>query len=477
MKKELGITSDKFKETSEWYEQVCLKSRVADFGDIKGTIVIRPRGYYMWEQVQKYFNDNILTKFNVDNCYFPLFIPKSFFKKEAEHAKGFAPELAWITTATDTGEEEKAIIRPTSETIIVDSFRKWLRTYRDLPIKVNQWANVVRWEVSQTKLFLRGREFLWQEGHCIYKTREECEKDVIGILEAYEDLCKNVLAVPVIKGRKTPGDKFPGAVDTYCIEALMPDGKALQMGTSHYLGQGFMKVFGVKYMGEDEKEHEPHYNSWGVSTRLLGATIMTHSDNKGLILPPGLVKNKIVIVPALKKDNAERVLKYAEEVKKTLSKFNPSIDDREGYSMGFKINDAELVGTPMVIIVGDKEIDDKTVTVKIRDEDAKEVVKLKDLDPKSIFAEMHERLYQKAKAFQDERVVEVSTFEELKKQGQAGNFVKAHYLPSDAESEESLKAEAGGVGARCIVTDEKSKGKCIYTGKETDIVVYFARNY
>ncbi|MFW5747132.1 MAG: aminoacyl--tRNA ligase-related protein, partial [Nanoarchaeota archaeon] len=378
MAEELGITADKHNDMAAWYEQVCLRADMADFGEIRGTIVIKPKGYYIWEQIQEYFNKEILQPYNVDNAYFPLFIPERFFKKEAEHAEGFAPELAWVTTSVDTGDEDKAIVRPTSETIIVDSFRKWLRTYKDLPIKINQWANIVRWEVSQTKMFLRGREFLWQEGHCIYEGEEECEKDELGILDEYQKLCKNVLAVPVIKGEKTPAERFPGAVRSYTIEGLMPDGKALQMGTSHYLGQGFMKVFDVKYTGCDEEEHLPHYNSWGVSTRLIGAAIMTHSDNKGLVLPPRLLKKKIVVIPAIKKHNTQEVMAYAQRVADTFKEYGAYVDSREGYSMGWKINDAELHGVPMVIIVGAREMEQDQITVKMRDLQEKSVYDLAD---------------------------------------------------------------------------------------------------
>lgn len=478
MAKDLGITIKKAEDTAQWYEQVCIKSEVAEFGEIKGTVVIRPRGFYMWEQVQSYFAQNILPQFNVENASFPMFIPERFFKKEAEHAQGFAPELAWAATNADTGEEEKAIIRPTSETIIVDSFRRWLRTHKDLPIKVNQWCNVVRWEVKQTKLFLRGREFLWQEGHCIYATREECKKDVLDLLDAYATMARDLLAMPSLQGPKTPAERFPGAEQTYTFESFMPDGKALQMGTTHELGQGFMKAFDVQYVGEDEKQHYPFYNSWGLSTRLLGAVIMMHSDDKGLVLPPRLAKQKVVIVPAVKKDNAEQVMQYAHKLKDAIGGFSVSVDDRDQYSMGWKMKDAELKGVPFVLIVGQQEMEKGTATFKARDLDDKQEVHSDDISAQWLQEQsesMHQRLYDAAKHSMEEKIVEVDSLDALKEKIAQGKIVIAPFW-TDKENEKQLVEQLEGVSTRCIAT-QGGEFTCVFSGKPTDTKVYFSRSY
>ncbi|MFT4312744.1 MAG: proline--tRNA ligase [Candidatus Woesearchaeota archaeon] len=466
-KSDLGITVSKQEDIAQWYEQICLKSQIADFGDVRGTIVIRARGYYMWEQIQAFVNEQIVRALNVDNCYFPLFIPERFFVKEAEHAKGFAPELAWVTTSQGEGGE-KAIIRPTSETIIVDNMRKWLRNYRQLPIKVNQWANVVRWEVKQTKLFLRGREFLWQEGHCIYQTQEECEADVKQVLSLYEKLCSDVLALPVFAGEKSPMERFPGAKKTFGIESIMPDGKSLQMGTSHYLGQGFMEAFDVKFMGSDGQEHYPHYNSWGVSTRLLGAVIMMHSDDRGLVLPPKLAKQKVVVIP-VKEDDVE----YANTV---AASCGAMLDDREGYSLGFKLSDTELQGIPLTIIIGARERETKMATVKARDTGEKVQVPVADV-PSFVheqLEQMHTRLFEKAKEWMDSCIVDVQTQDEFEVQLQAGKTVRA-YFSGDETAEEQLK-ERLGITSR-LLQEAKTPGVCILTGKKTQTIATFGKSY
>ncbi len=309
---ELGITVKKAEDMSEWYSQIIQKAELADYAPIKGFMIVRPNAYSMWENIQEYFNSRI-KKHGVKNAYFPLLIPESFFKREAEHAEGFSPELAWVEKKDEDGE--RVAIRPTSETIMYDSYAKWIRSHRDLPLRINQWCSVLRWEVKQTKPFLRTREFLWQEGHCVYATEEDCKKEVKLFLDEYQKLCEDVLAVPVIPGKKTKSETFAGAHYTLCIESLMPDGKALQMGTSHNLGQGFAKTFDIKFIGDDEKDHFPWQSSWGVSTRLLGAVIMAHGDDKGMIVPPKLAQNKIVIVPIFFKDK-ENVSKHAKELAK-----------------------------------------------------------------------------------------------------------------------------------------------------------------
>ena len=306
----LGIKVKKKEDFSEWYNEVVIKAELAEHSVIKGFMIIRPRGYAIWEKIQNYFDERI-KKLKVQNAYFPLLIPESFFKKEAEHAKGFAPELAWVM---DEEQKEKYALRPTSETIMYDSYSRWIRSWRDLPLRLNQWSNVIRWEVKQTKLFLRTREFLWQEGHCVYETEEECKKDTINYIKLYAKLCEDLLALPVLIEQKTEKEKFAGAKTTYTIEAFMPDGKALQCGTSHELGQGFAKVFNISFKDKNEKDQTTWQNSWGLSTRLIGGIVMTHSDDKGLISPPNVAENKIVIIPILIGDKKDKVMKKAEEI-------------------------------------------------------------------------------------------------------------------------------------------------------------------
>src|SRR3990167_4633262 len=319
----LGITIKKEQDFSEWYNEVVIKSELAEHSVIRGFMVIKPRGYAIWEAIQSYF-DKRIKKIGVKNAYFPLLIPEEFFKKEAEHAKGFAPELAWVM---DQEQKEKYALRPTSETIMYDSYAKWVRSWRDLPLRINQWCNVLRWEVKQTKLFLRTREFLWQEGHCVYETEEECEKETKLYLNEYKKVCEELLAIPVIEGEKTDKERFAGAKRTYTLEALMPDGKALQMGTSHNLGQNFAKAFGIRFLGRDEKEKLPWQNSWGFSTRLIGALVMTHSDNKGLVLPPKVAPVQVVIVPIYDSTNKEKIIKKANEIKLKLKSYDVKLDD------------------------------------------------------------------------------------------------------------------------------------------------------
>lgn len=473
---DIGITAKKAEDTASWYEQVCLKSEVVDFGEIKGTMVIRPKGYYIWQQIQDSLNSKI-SAMGVDNAYFPMLIPERFFKKEAEHAEGFAPELAWLAHSGLEADEEKAIIRPTSETIIVDQFRKWLRNYKQLPIKVNQWCNILRWESKQTKLFLRSREFLWQEGHCIYETREECEADALIMLDHYNSVCRDVLALPLLIGEKTPAERFAGAVRTFAIEAIMPDGKGLQAGTTHYLGTGFTSAFGVSFKGADGADHVPHYNSWGFSTRLLGATIMTHSDDKGLVLPPRVCKKKVVIIPIRRKDMPAGFDDYISNVKMRLAGFGAVVDDRTDYSMGFKLNEYELQGVPLLILIGGQEMQRNAVTLKFRDLAVKSEATLAEIDTvvSRGLDEMHNRLFETAKSFMESRIVDVNTIPELTSAVSSGKIGRA-FFAADKAVEHQI-AEQYGFGSRCIDMNNKKEGVCLFTGKKTTNLVYFGRSY
>ena len=474
--KQLGITAKKEQDFSEWYNQIVLRAELADYAPVRGFMVIRPNAYELWEKIQENFNATIKKK-GVRNAYFPLLIPKSFFEKEASHAEGFEPELAWIEPGNiDT--EEKVAIRPTSETIIYDSYSKWIRSWRDLPFRLNQWCNVLRWEVSQCKLFLRTREFLWQEGHCVYKTEKECEEEALMFLDEYKKLCENLLAIPVIAGEKTESERFAGAKRTFTIEALMPDGKALQMGTSHNLGQGFAKVFNLNYADEKGENKMPWQNSWGFSTRLIGALVMVHADNKGLVLPPNAATNKAVIVPILFEKTKAKVLKKAKELEKSLEKLNPILDDRDSYSAGWKFNEWELKGIPLRIEIGPKDLEKKQVVIVRRDNGEKQTVKEKDAAKKAetMLKEMQASLFKKAKDFLDKSMVEAKTWEELTKALADKKMVTALFC-NKPDCEEEIKDETTA-NTRCFPFNQKpTKGKCVKCGAEAEQKAIFAKSY
>ena len=471
----LGITIKKEQDFSEWYNEVVIKSELAEHSVIRGFMVIRPRGYAIWENIQRYF-DNRIKKIGVKNSYFPLLIPESFFKKEAEHAKGFAPELAWIA------QEEEGIryaLRPTSETVMYDSYAKWIRSWRDLPLRINQWCNVLRWEVKQTKLFLRTREFLWQEGHCVYETEEECEKETLQYLKEYKKLCEELLVIPVLEGRKTEKEKFAGAKTTYTLESLMPDGKTLQMGTSHNLGQNFAKAFKIKFLGKDEKEYLPWQNSWGFSTRLIGAVVMMHSDDKGLILPPKIAPTQIVIVPIYKSDNKDNVIQKANEIKNKLKAYAVELDDRDGYTPGWKFNEWELKGVPLRIEIGPKDIEKKQVVLVRRDNNKKEFVNLTQLDKKvkDTLEDIQNSLFEKAKNFLNSNTTEASNWNDFVKQIKNRKLVKASFC-GKVECEDLIKDKTGGATSRLIPLEQpKNIGNCVHCGKEGKFLVYFAKAY
>ena len=472
--KSIGITVKKEEDMAEWYTQVCLKSGFADYAPVKGCMVIRPVAYACWENLQKFFNESI-SKMGVENAYFPMFIPESFFKKEQEHAAGFNPEVAWIQNKDDN--QERLAIRPTSETIMYDSYSKWIRSHRDLPLKINQWCNIVRWEVQDVKLFLRSREFLWQEGHCVYETEKECEDDALQILEEYRKVAEDLLAIPVIKGEKTTKERFAGAKRTFTIEAFMPDGKALQLGTSHNLGQGFAKAFDITYMDKNEKKQYPWQNSWGISTRMLGGMILTHSDNKGLVLPPKIAPNKVVIVPIFKEENKKNIILAAKEVKELLLDFKPKIDERDYYSPGWKFNDWELKGIPLRIELGPRELEKREIVLARRDTGEKKSVKIKDLVKEVEYAlnVIQDDLFEKAKKARDDSIVEISNYDEFKRAVEERKLIKTNFC-CEEECENEIKDDTAAT-SRCILMDEKTKGTCFHCGKKAKGVVYFAKNY
>ncbi|HSU72571.1 MAG TPA: proline--tRNA ligase [Candidatus Binatia bacterium] len=477
--KTLGITVKKHENFAEWYPEVVVKAELADYSPIKGCMIIRPNAYAVWEKIQQTFNAAI-KKHGVKNAYFPLFIPESFFKKEAKHAEGFTPEVAWIGNKSE--DEERVAVRPTSETIIADSFKNWVRSWRDLPLKVNQWCNIVRWETNQTRLFLRTREFLWQEGHCIYETEEQCEKDTHIFLNEYVELVKNVLALPVIPGRKTEKEKFAGAKHTYTTEALMPDGRALQIATSHNLGQGFMTVFGVKFIGKDEQESTPWYNSWGISTRTIGAAIMTHGDDKGMVMPPRVAPIQAVIVPIIFEDSKAQVLEAAQKIKRDLELhgIDVHLDDRDEYSPGWKFNEWELKGVPLRIELGPKDLAQHQCVVARRDNGTKTMVPLANVKDKvkDTLEQMHHDMFNKAKKFLESNVTEAHAMDALVKGIKDRKMVLVPFC-GGAGCEDYIKEKTEGATSRCIPFDRKLKpgSKCVECGKEAKDLVYFAKAY
>lgn len=472
-----GLTVTKAGDMPEWYTQVCLKAELADYAPIKGCMVIRPLGYALWQAIQDQLNAYIQED-GVTNAYFPLFIPESFFSREAEHAEGFKPEVAWVDNKDDKNGERFAI-RPTSETIMYDSYGKWIRSWRDLPLKINQWCNIVRWEVQDVKLFLRSREFLWQEGHCVYETADECHKETLHYLERYRQIAEELLAIPVIMGLKSEREKFAGAIRTYTIESLMPDGKALQMGTSHDLSQGFAKAFDISFQDKDGKSSMPWQNSWGMSTRMIGAIVLTHGDDKGLVLPPRAAPNKVAVVPIIFEKQKTEIIKAAEEVGTLLKEFTPIVDTRDEYTSGWKFNEYELKGIPLRIEVGPKDMEKKQAVVVRRDTGTKEFVPLTKLKQHvaETLEQMHTELYDKAKQRIAADTVEVTDFAGFEKAIEDRKMVHTTHCGDD-DCELVIKEKTAAT-TRCIPFksgDVKGK-KCVHCDKAAQHAIYFARAY
>lgn len=475
-KDEKGITIKKEDDLPEWYTQVVVKSQLADYAPIKGCMVLRPNGCAIWEKVMHTF-DAATKRHGVRNAYFPMFIPESFFHKEAEHAQGFEPEVAWIEKKADSSE--RYAIRPTSETIITDFFRQWVRSWRDLPLKINQWTSVCRWETQDCKLFIRSREFLWQEGHCVYASEEECHTDTLAFLEEYRKIMEDLLAFPVILGRKTDKEKFAGALSSYTIEGFMPDGKALQLGTSHDLGQGFAKAFEVKYLGTDGGSHTPWQNSWGISWRTIGALVMIHSDNKGLVLPPSAAPNQVVIIP-ISYDQKPEVLTKAKELQCQLFDCNPLLDDREGYTPGWKYNDWELKGVPIRIEIGPKDLEKNQAVVVRRDTGEKKAVPLSEIKQavQQSLQAIQQELYQKAKQALQGQILSIKTWAEFEKALKEKKMAFTTFC-GDLHCEEEIKEKTSAT-SRCLpLNNEKAPtgSVCFHCGKEAAWNVYFAKNY
>jgi prolyl-tRNA synthetase len=479
---------------AQWYNDLVIKADLAENSAVRGCMVIKPYGYAIWERMQAAL-DAMFKETGHVNAYFPLFIPKSFFSKEASHVEGFAKECAVVThyrlksspdgkgvvVDEDAKLEEELIVRPTSETIIWDTYRNWIQSYRDLPLLINQWANVVRWEM-RTRLFLRTAEFLWQEGHTAHATQEEAIEETKKILDVYTNFAENWMAMPVLQGVKSPNERFAGAIETYCIEALMQDGKALQAGTSHYLGQNFAKAFDVKFLSKENKQEYVYATSWGVSTRLMGALIMAHSDDNGLVLPPKLAPIQVVIVPIYKKiEQLEDISKVAKSIQTKLENVGVRVkfDDRDTFKPGWKFAEYEFKGVPVRLAIGPRDLENHTVEVARRDTLEKETLQIENIEVKikNLLEQIQKKLYQKALSFRETNTHAVNTWDDFVDTIEnKGGFVRAHW-DGTTETEEKIKEETKATIRTIPINARMEEGVCVYSGKPSKQRVVFARAY
>ena len=479
MSKEVGITVSKNDNFSEWYTQVIIKAELADYAPVKGLIVLRPDGYSIWESIKESL-DSKLKETGHRNGFLPVLIPESLLAKEKEHFEGLNPEVFWVTHSGNSELGDRLALRPTSETLAYSLFSKWIRSWRDLPLKINFWNTALRAEIKGTKPFLRTSEFLWQEGHTVHATKDEAEKEVADILELYKKTIEEELAVPVITGKKSENDKFVGAVYTDTLESLMPDGKALQMGTSHFLGQNFSKPFDVKYLDETNTETFAWQTSWGVSWRLIGGMIMTHGDDKGLILPPKIAPIQVVIIPIYyTNDDKDSVIQKAHQIKDDLSKIDLRVhlDDREQLTPGFKFNDWEMKGIPIRIEIGPKDIAKKQVVLVRRHNRTKTSLNMDSLTEEisSELKNIQKEMFDAAKKILDERVVRVSEYQQFKKELENGKMIDCSWCGNQT-CEDKIKEETGA-DLRVIPSDNTKAETCIYCKNSGTTNVLFARGY
>jgi len=487
------VLAKREEDYAQWYNDLVVKADLAENSGVRGCMVIKPYGYAIWETMQSDL-DRRFKETGHQNAYFPIFIPKSYFSKEADHVEGFAKECAVVThyrlknaedgsgvvVDEDARLEEELIVRPTSETIIWDTYRNWVQSYRDLPILINQWANVVRWEM-RTRLFLRTAEFLWQEGHTAHATQAEAVQEAETMLRVYAEFVEEILAIPVIRGIKTESERFAGALETYCIEALMQDGKALQAGTSHFLGQNFAKAFDVKFQDKEGKVDHVWATSWGVSTRLMGALIMSHSDNNGLVLPPLLAPTQLVIVPIYRgQEELDALRPVAEKLMNELCDRGVRVrfDDRDTHKPGWKFNQYELQGVPLRIALGKRDLENGTVELARRDTLEKSSIPLEEVagTVNDLLEQIQQSLFEKALRFQKANTHRVDSWEEFVERIEQGGFLSAHW-DGTAETEEQIKKETKAT-IRCIpLNAEEENGKCIYSGNPSQRRVLFARAY
>lgn len=472
---QLTLKSEDF---SRWYVEVIKKAELADYAPMKGMMVIRPYGYAIWENIQLLLDKRIKESGHV-NAYFPLFIPETFLQKETEHLEGFSPEVAWVTRGGTEELEERLAVRPTSEAIIGNMYSKWIKSWRDLPVLINQWANIVRWE-KVTRPFLRTTEFLWQEGHTAHETFEEAQDETLKILSMYKEFVESELAIPVVSGKKSKREKFAGALETYAIEALMSDGKALQMGTSHNLGQHFSKVFNIRFEDRDQKLQHVWQTSWGVSTRLVGAVIMAHGDDSGLMFPPRIAPTQIVIIPISIGNWKEEVLPTAQKLEKVLRQegWRVKLDGREEFTPGWKYSEYEMRGVPLRVEIGPRDIQKNQVVVVRRDTMSKESIGLDSLIKSipQVLDNVQSTLFEKAFKFQEENIHKVDNYEDFKSVLESKRGLIKTFWCGGQECEDRIKEETMAT-IRVIPLEQGKKGKCVLCKAESDKWVYFARAY
>ena len=473
-----GITIKKEDDFSEWYQELIIKSDLADYTAVSGCIVFKPTAWAIWETIMEEVNKR-LKKMNVKNVYFPMFIPESLLSKEQEHVKGFTPEVAWVTQAGDTKLNERLAIRPTSEAIMYDSFSKWIRSWRDLPLKYNQWSNVVRWEFKHPVPFFRTREFIFNEGHTVFSTKKEAEEESMKIINMYKEILEKYLAIPGLIGKKTDKEKFAGAEYTMTIESYLPNGKAIQGPDFHHDGQNFAKAYNITFLDKEGKKQYAWQNTWAISTRMLGVMFALHSDNKGLVLPPKVAPNKIVIIP-IKFEENKKVLEASQKLFQDLSKFSPILDDRSEVTPGFKFNEWELKGIPLKIELGPKDLDKKEVILVRRDNSTKKPVKIKDLNKviEKELEEIQDSLFKKAQKLLMDNLDESDTLLGALKKLKENKIVLVP-LKNSKEVEDILKEKASGVKTLNIPLHQppiKNK-KCIISGEPADYWVYIGKSY
>ena len=472
-----GITAEK-DEFSEWFTQIMLKADLADYTEVSGCIVFKPTAYEIWEKI-KQETDKEFKKLGIKNCYFPLFIPEKFLSKEKEHVKGFSPEVAWVTHAGDTKLNERLAVRPTSEAIMYPSYSKWIRSHRDLPLKLNQWNNVVRWEFKHPVPFLRTREFLWNEGHTVYATKEQAEKEKDEIIKIYREICEEFLALPSLIGKKSEKEKFAGAEYTVSMEFYMPNGKAIQGPDFHYDGQNFAKAYDIKFLDENEKPQYAYQNTFAITTRMLGIMFAVHSDKKGLILPPKIAPNQIVIIPIFQEEKKKQILQEAKKIKQLLSPHNPILDEREEQTPGFKFNEYELKGIPIRIEIGPKDLEKKQAIVVRRDTLNKTPIKLNNLKTEipKILEDIQKSLFKKAEKLLEDNVVEVKTIKQFQ-EAIKNKKIALTPLCNSRECEDNLKFKTEG--AKVLNIDDKQpkeKGKCLICNKSANYIARVGKSY
>ena len=479
MSEEMGITVKKKENFDEWYIQTILRSELADYSDVSGCLIFRPDAYFIWEQIQK-LTDDEFKRIGIKNVYFPLFIPEKLLNKEKEHVEGFSPEVAWVTYAGSRELDERLAIRPTSETIMYPSYSKWIRSWRDLPMRYNQWNNVVRWEFKHAVPFLRTREFMWNEGHTVFATEKEALDEQDEIMGIYKMITEDVLALPGIVGRKTEKEKFAGAVFTIAIEHLLPDGRAIQGPDFHHDGQKFAKAFDINFLDDKKEKQHAWQNTWAISTREIGVMIAIHSDDKGLVLPPKVAATQVAIVPIYNTKTEKQVMKEARKLEGMLKeKFRTTLDDRTEFSPGFKFNEWELKGVPVRIEIGPKDIEKKQVVLVRRDNNKKEPVKIIDVSKaiEKALKEIHKSIYDKALEMMKNNTHDAKSYDELKKLIETkGGMIKAHWC-GGRECEDRIKDETKAKIISIPLEQDKKLGDCICCGKKAKHSVYIAKTY